>query len=417
MAADALSTLASGTVDIVPGGGLEERLGADRPLRVKLGVDPSRPDLTLGHAVVLRKLRQFQDAGHVAVLIIGDFTARIGDPSGQSETRPMLTEDEIRSNAATYLAQAGHVVDVDAVEIHGNAEWLAEMDLSGLIRLTATATLAQMLEREDFRDRYQRERPISVVELLYPLLQGYDSVAVRADVELGGTDQTFNLLMGREVQRAYGQEPQVVMTLPLLEGTDGVRKMSKSLDNFIGLTEPPDDMFGKLMRIPDGLIVKYLRLTTGLDPGEVDDAERGLGDGSVRPNDAKRRLAREVVDLYHGPDAGAAAEARFDLVHRQHELPEEVPGVSVPAEVFERADDATWVVYVPALLEALGLVGSRSEGRRLQAQGGVRMNGEPVPAEELRVQGPPPGELDGSIWQVGRRKFARLERVDGEAGS
>jgi tyrosyl-tRNA synthetase len=417
MAADALRMLASGAVDLVPEGGLEERLAADRPLRVKLGVDPSRPDLTLGHAVVLRKLRQFQDAGHVAVLIIGDFTARIGDPSGQSETRPMLTEDEIRTNAATYFAQAGKVIDVDAAEIHGNAEWLAEMDMAEVIRLTATATLAQMLEREDFRDRYQGERPISVVELLYPLLQGYDSVAVRADVELGGTDQTFNLLMGREVQRAYGQDPQVVLTLPLLEGTDGVRKMSKSLDNYIGLTEPPDDMFGKLMRIPDGLIPKFLRLSTALDPSEVDDVERGLTDGSVGPNDAKRRLAREVVDLYHGPGSGAPAESRFDLVHRQRELPDEVPGVSVPADVFGRADGDDWVVYVPALLEALGLVGSRSEGRRLQSQGGVRMNGEPVPDEELRVQGPPPGDLAGSIWQVGRRKFARLEGVAREAGS
>ena len=416
MAADALRMLASGAVDLVPEGGLEARLAADRPLRVKLGVDPSRPDLTLGHAVVLRKLRQFQDAGHVAVLIIGDFTARIGDPSGQSETRPMLTEDEIRKNAATYFAQAGRVIDVDAAEIHRNAEWLAEMDMAEVIRLTATATLAQMLEREDFRDRYQGERPISVVELLYPLLQGYDSVAVRADVELGGTDQTFNLLMGREVQRAYGQEPQVVLTLPLLEGTDGVRKMSKSLDNYIGLTEPPDDMFGKLMRIPDGLIPKFLRLSTALDPSEVDDLERGLTDGSVGPNDAKRRLAREVVDLYHGSGSGAAAESRFDLVHRQRELPEEVPGMSVSADVF-RADGDAWVVYVPALLEALGLVESRSEGRRLQSQGGVRMNGAPVPDEELRAQGPPPGELAGSIWQVGRRKFARLEGVEGEAGS
>jgi tyrosyl-tRNA synthetase len=413
MAADVLTTLASGTVDLVPRGGLEERLASGRPLRVKLGVDPSRPDLTLGHAVVLRKLRQFQDAGHVAVLIIGDFTARVGDPSGQSETRPMLTEEEIRVNAATYLAQAGKVVDVEAVEIHGNAEWLAGLDMAEVIRLASTATLAQMLEREDFRERYQGERPISVVELLYPLLQGYDSVATRADVELGGTDQTFNLLMGREVQRAYGQEPQVVLTLPLLEGTDGVRKMSKSLDNYIGLTEAPDEMFGKLMRIPDGLIAKFLRLSTPLDPAEVDDVDRGLADGSVGPNEAKRRLAREVVDLYHGSGEGASAEERFDLVHRQHELPEQVPGVSVPATVFGAADGDGWIVYVPALLQALGLVGSRSEARRLQAQGGVRMNGEPVAAEDIRIEGSPPGELAGSVWQVGRRKFARLEGVEG----
>ena len=416
MAADVLTTLASGSVDLVPKGGLEERLAAGRPLRVKLGVDPSRPDLTLGHAVVLRKLRQFQDAGHVAVLIIGDFTARIGDPSGQSETRPMLTEEEIRANAATYFAQAGKVLDVDAAEVHGNAEWLADLDTAEVIRLAATATLAQMLEREDFRERYQGGRPISVVELLYPLLQGYDSVAIRADVELGGTDQTFNLLMGREVQRAYGQEPQVVLTVPLLEGTDGVRKMSKSLDNYIGLTEPPDEMFGKLMRIPDGLIAKFLRLCTPLEPAEVDDIERGLAEGSVRPNDAKRRLAREVVDLYQGPGAGTAAEQRFDLVHREHALPEEVPGVTVPAALFGPADGTASVVYVPALLEALGLVASRSEARRLQAQGGVRMDGEPVPAEDIRVEGPPPGQLAGSIWQVGRRKFARLDGVETEGG-
>jgi len=412
MAADVLTTLASGSVDLVPEGGLEERLEQGRPLRVKLGVDPSRPDLTLGHAVVLRKLRQFQDAGHVAVLIVGDFTARIGDPSGQSETRPMLTEEEIRANADTYLAQAGKVIDAEAAEIHGNAEWTAGMDMAELIRLASTSTVAQMLEREDFRDRYQAERPISVVEFLYPLFQGYDSVAIRADVELGGTDQKFNLLMGREVQRAYGQDPQVVLTVPLLEGTDGVRKMSKSLDNYIGLTEPPDDMFGKLMRIPDEVIAKYLRLSAPLDPAEVDAIEQGLRDGSVHPNEAKRRLAREVVDLYHEAGAGAAAEERFNLVHREHEIPDEVPSVSVPSSVFGEQDGVR-VVYVPALLEAMGLVASRSEARRLQAQGGVRVDGEQVSQEDIRIEGDPPGQLAGSVWQVGRRKFARLAGIDG----
>jgi tyrosyl-tRNA synthetase len=412
MVADVPTTLASGSVDLVPTGGLEERLEQRRPLRVKLGVDPSRPDLTLGHAVVLRKLRQFQDAGHVAVLIIGDFTARIGDPSGQSETRPMLTEEEIRANADTYLAQARKVVDVEAAEIHGNAEWTAVMDMAELIRLASTATIAQMLEREDFRDRYRGERPISVVEFLYPLFQGYDSVAVRADVELGGTDQTFNLLMGREVQRAYGQEPQVVLTMPLLEGTDGVRKMSKSLDNYIGLTEPPDDMFGKLMRIPDDLITKYLRLTTSVEGSEVDGIERGLREGTGNPNEAKRWLAREVVDLYHGPESGAAAEERFNAVHREREMPEEVPEVRVPKSVFGEEKDGMRVVYVPALLEAMGLVTSRSEARRLQAQGGVRRDGAPVPDEEIAIEGDPPGQLAGSVWQVGRRKFARLAGID-----
>ena len=411
MAADALTTLASGSVDLVPDGGLKERLERGRPLRVKLGVDPSRPDLTLGHAVVLRKLRQFQDAGHVAVLIIGDFTARIGDPSGQSETRPMLTEEEIRENADTYLAQAGKVVDIGAAEIHGNAEWTSGMDMAELIKLASTATVAQMLEREDFRDRYQGERPISVVEFLYPLFQGHDSVAVRADVEIGGTDQKFNLLLGREVQRAYGQEPQVVLTVPLLEGTDGVRKMSKSLDNYIGLTEPPDDMFGKLMRVPDELIPKYLRLSAPLDPAEVDSIERGLREGTVHPNDAKRRLAREVVDLYHGPGAGVVAEERFNVVHREHEIPDEVPDVRVPASVFGEEKDGVRVAYVPALLEAMGLVASRSEARRLQAQGGVRVDGEQMPQEDIRIEGNPPGQLAGSVWQVGRRKFARLAGI------
>jgi tyrosyl-tRNA synthetase len=408
MAADAFTTLASGSVDLIPKGGLEERLAAGEPLRVKLGVDPSRPDLTLGHAVVLRKLRQFQEAGHTAVLIIGDFTARIGDPSGRSETRPMLTEEEIRANAETYLAQAGKVIDIGAAEVRGNAEWHAAMDLSELIRLASTATVAQMLEREDFRDRLERGRAISVVELLYPLLQGYDSVAVRADVELGGTDQTFNLLMGREVQRAYGQEPQVVLTVPLLEGTDGVRKMSKSLDNYVGLTEPPDDMFGKLMRVPDHLMVKYLRLAAPVSPDQVDEIERGLEEGTVHPNDAKRRMAAEVVDLYHGTGAGPKAEARFDLVHKDHEIPSDVADVLVPASVFGEQKQDVWIVYVPALLEAMGLVGSRSEARRLQAQGGVRVNGEPVAQDALRVVGDPPGQYVGSVWQVGRRKFARL---------
>jgi tyrosyl-tRNA synthetase len=366
----------------------------------------------LGHAVVLRKLRQFQDAGNVAVLIIGDFTARIGDPSGQSETRPLLNEDEIRANAETYLAQAGKVIDVDAAEIHGNAEWLSRMEMAALIRLASTATIAQLLEREDFRDRYRYGRPISVVEFLYPLFQGYDSVAVRADVELGGTDQKFNLLMGREVQRAYDQEPQVVLTLPLLEGTDGVRKMSKSLDNYIGLTESPDDMFGKLMRIPDRLIPKYLGLSTRADPAEVDRIERGLGDGTIHPNGAKRRLAREVVDLYHGAGAGAASEERFNIVHREHEIPDEIADVRVPASVFGEQEDRVRVVYVPALLEAMGLVGSRSEARRLQDQGGVRMDGEQVPDEDIRIEGEPPGQLAGSVWQVGRRKFARLAGIE-----
>jgi tyrosyl-tRNA synthetase len=400
MTADAMTTLASGSVDLIPEGGLEEKLATGRALRVKLGVDPSNPDLTLGHAVVLNKMRQFQDAGHVAVLIIGDFTGRIGDPSGRSETRPMLDEDEIRTNAESYLAQAGRVIDVDAAEIHGNAEWLATMEMGELLRLASTATIAQMLEREDFRERYQGGHAISLVEFLYPLFQGFDSVAIRADVELGGTDQTFNLLMGREVQRAYGQEPQIVLTCPLLEGTDGVRKMSKSLDNYIGLTEPPDDMFGKLMRIPDGLIPKYLRLTLPIGLDDVAEIEGGLADGSVLANDAKRRLARDVVDRYHGPGAGTAAEDRFNRVHREREMPDEIPEVPIPDGAVR--DGGIWL---PRLLVELGRARSNGEARRLIEQGGIRLDGEPVEDPDRERA---PEELEGRVLQVGRRWFGRL---------
>jgi tyrosyl-tRNA synthetase len=411
MATDALARLLGGAAEIAPEGGLEDKLALDRPLRVKLGVDPSRPDLTLGHTVVLRKLRQFQDEGHVAVLIVGDFTARIGDPSGRSETRPMLTEEEVATNARTYLDQAGAVIDVDRAAIHGNAEWGAMMDMASLLRLASSATVAQMLEREDFGERYRTGKPISVVEFLYPLFQGFDSVAVEADVELGGTDQTFNLLMGREVQRAYGQEPQVVLTMPLLEGTDGVRKMSKSLDNYIALTEPPEEMFGKLMSIPDGLIAKYELLVTDLGHEDNSRVVAGLADGSIHPYEEKRRMARTIVDLYH-PGAGATAEAAFDQVHKRRELPNEVAEVTVPRSVFERTEDGVWVLHVPALLEAMGLVGSRSEARRLQAQGGVRADGHPESQEDVRVEGEPPGQYVGSVWQVGRRRFARFAGLE-----
>ena len=309
MAAD-LDVLRSGAAEIIPADGLEEKLKLGRPLRVKLGIDPSRPDLTLGHSVVLRKLQQFLDAGHIAVLIVGDFTGRVGDPSGRSETRTMLTADEAAANARSYLEQAGLVLDVERAEVHRNAEWLEALDAPALIQLASVSTVAQMLEREDFRARYQGGQPISVVELLYPLLQGYDSVAVEADIELGGTDQTFNLLMGREVQRAYGQEPQAVLTTPLLEGLDGVRKMSKSLDNWVALMDPPEQMFGKLMKLPDELIAKYELLCTDLGPAEHERVVAGLADGSIHPNEEKRRMAQAIVDLYHGPGRGRRRRRR-----------------------------------------------------------------------------------------------------------
>ena len=403
MAPDALTALKSGAVDLVPDGGLEEKLADGRPLQVKLGIDPSRPDLTLGHTVVLRKLRQFQDAGHTAVLIVGDFTGRVGDPSGRSETRQMLTETQIEDNAQTYLQQAGLVIDVADAELRRNSEWLGALDMGQLIHLASVATVAQMLEREDFRARYQEGRPISVVELLYPLLQGYDSVAVRADVELGGTDQTFNLLMGREVQRAYGQAPQVVLTTPLIEGLDGVRKMSKSLDNYVALTESPEEQFGKLMSIPDDLIAKYELLCTDLGPAEHARVLAGLADGSVHPNAEKRRMARTIVDLYHGGGAGEQAEARFDRVFRRHEVPEDMPEVTLGADVLR--DGRAWL---PKVLVGAGLATSNGEARRVVTQGGVRLDGEPVTDPDAEWE---PGELAGRVLQVGKRRFVRIAGV------
>jgi tyrosyl-tRNA synthetase len=401
MASDA-DRLASGTDDVIPAGGLEEKLALGRPLRVKLGVDPSRPDLTLGHAVVLGKLRQFQDEGHHAVLIIGDFTARIGDPSGASETRPMLSEAEVSENARTYLEQAGAVIDVGSAEIRGNAEWLGKLDMEGLIRLASGATVAQMLEREDFRERFRGGRPISVVELLYPLMQGYDSVAVRADIELGGTDQTFNLLMGRDVQRAHGQEPQVIVTVPLLEGLDGERKMSKSLANYVGLTESADEMFGKLMSIPDPLIARYELLCLHIDPAEHERIVSGLGDGSIHPNDEKRKMARGVVDRYHGAGAGQDAEATFDRVHRDRSLPTEVPEFPIAELPSKEGSDQVSVAHA---LAASGLAPSTSEARRSIAGGGVRLDGEVVRDVELMLE---TGALRGHVLQVGRRRFVRF---------
>jgi tyrosyl-tRNA synthetase len=417
MSSDRLTTLTSGTVEVIPEGGLAAKLALGRPLRVKLGIDPTRPDLTLGHTVVLRKLQQFVDAGHVAVLIVGDFTGRVGDPSGVSQTRRMLTAEEADTNARTYLEQAGLVLDLERTEVHRNAEWLEPLSAAGLVRLASASTVAQVLEREDFRARFDARQPISVVELLYPLLQGYDSVAVEADIELGGTDQTFNLLMGREVQRAYEMQPQAVVTTPLIEGLDGVRKMSKSFDNYVALTDPPEAMFGKLMSIPDHLIAKYELLCTDLGPEDNARVVAGLADGSVHPNEEKRRMARTIVELYHGPGSGAAAEAAFDKVFKRHEAPDEIAEVWVPMDVFGRDDTGGWVVHVPALLEAMGLVGSRSEARRLQAQQGVRVEGRPEAEEDLRLAGDPPGQYGGSIWQVGKRRFARLAGVASADGS
>jgi tyrosyl-tRNA synthetase len=395
-----LEALLSGAAEVIPVEELRERLAGGRPLRVKLGIDPSRPDLHLGHAVVLRKLRQFQDLGHTAVLIIGDFTGLVGDPTGQSETRPMLTAEEMDENARSYLEQAGKVLDLERAEVRSNSEWLAGLTFADVIGLAEHLTVARLLERDDFSERYRAGKPISLVEFLYPLMQSYDSVAVKADVEMGGTDQTFNLLVGRDIQRGFGQEPQVVFTMPLLTGTDGVRKMSKSFGNHVGLTEPPEEQFGKVMSIPDELIGQWFRLCTLLDLGEVEILEQGLADGSLHPADQKRRLAREIVALYNGEDAARAAEQRFHRVHREREIPEEVEEVAIPSDALR--DGKVWL---PRLIAATGLASSNAEARRLIEQGGVRLDGEPLANPDAEFV---PEQLSGRVLQVGRRRFVRL---------
>jgi tyrosyl-tRNA synthetase len=397
-----LPQLLAGPAEVVPGDGLEHKLALGRPLRVKLGLDPTAPSVTLGWAVVLRKLRQFQDLGHVAVLIVGDFTARVGDPSGKSETRPRLSKQEVRGYADHLLDQFWHILDRERTEVRYNAEWLEPLDMEGVLKMTASTTVARMLERDDFAKRYAEGRPISLMEFMYPLLQGMDSVAVRADVELGGSDQKFNLLVGRDLQRAHGQDPQVALTLPLLVGTDGVQKMSQSLGNYVGITEPPDEMFGKLARVPDELVPEYRRLTLDFfrDPAEADRVASALADGSADPWAEKRRLAREIVDLYHGSGEGERAEARFDQVHREHEVPRDVPEVEVPADAVRGGR-----VWLPRLLVLTGLAASNAEARRLLEQGGVRLEGEPLidPAAELELDA-----LAGKVLQVGRRRFVRI---------
>lgn len=401
-----VQVLLSGAAEVIPREELEARLrraqAEGRPLRVKLGIDPSRPDLHLGHAVVLRKLRQFQDLGHTAVLIIGDFTGRVGDPSGQSETRPMLSPDELEENARTYLDQAGRVLDMERAEVRRNSEWLAGLSFADVIRLASVLTVARLLGRDDFSERHRAGRPISLVEFLYPLMQGYDSVAVRADVEMGGTDQTFNLLVGRDIQRAHAQEPQVAFTLPLLTGTDGTRKMSKSYANDVGLTDPPEEQFGRVMSVPDALMVEWFRLCTPVDPSEIEAVEKGLADGTLHPGEQKRRLAREIVALYHGEEAARAAEERFDAQFRRHEVPEDVPEVAIPAGI-ERGEGG--MVWLPRLLEAVGMASSKSEARRLIEQGAVRLDGDVVRDPEAEFWR---SQLEGRVLQVGRRRFVRL---------
>ena len=391
-----LRIVRTGAVDVITDADFRRKLGTGRSLRIKLGIDPTASDIHLGFAVVLRKLRQFQELGHTAVLIIGGFTAQVGDPSGRSTTRPRLTAEEVAANAATYLAQAGRVLLPEPLEVVDNGDWLAPMTLPDVLELTAQMTVARMLERSDFATRYREGRPIAILEFLYPLLQGRDSVAVRADVELGGTDQTFNLLVGRTLQEAAGQEPQTVLTMPLIEGTDGVAKMSKTAGNTIELTDDPPEMFGKVMRLRDELLVKYLRLVTDVPPEEVDRIAAGLADGSLHPGEQKRRLAREVVTGLYDAGAAGAAEARFNRQFVEHAIPEDLPEYPL--------GDAE-SVFLPALLTNAGLAASGSQARQLVSQGGVRLDGEVLddPTAELKVT-----ELRGRVLQVGRRRFVRL---------
>lgn len=397
---DDLATLTAVAADVVPVEGLAAKLALGRPLRVKLGLDPTAPAVTLGWAVVLRQLRRFQDLGHVAVLIVGDYTARVGDPSGKSETRRRLSKAEVDGYAEHLLGQFRKVLSAERLEIRHNSEWLEGMGMDEVLSLTASMTVAQMLQRDDFATRHAAHSPISLLEFVYPLLQGYDSVAVEADIELGGTDQLFNLLVGRELQRDRGQAPQVALTTPLLEGLDGVQKMSQSLGNYVGIDESPDDQFGKLMSIPDHLIVKYLRLCTDTPPGETDAVERDLAGGTAHPNEQKRRMARMVVDLYHGADAGAAAESRFDLIHRQHEVPSDVAEVAIPAQALR--DGAVWL---PRLLVETGLASSHGAARRAVAGGGVRLDGSVLDDPDAEFE---PDALRGKVLAVGKRRFVRL---------
>lgn len=382
-----LETLTRGAEEALPEGQLARQLAKGEPLRVKLGIDPSTADIHLGHVVVLTKLAQFQEAGHTVVLIIGDFTALVGDPSGRDTTRPVLTPEQIEANALTYQEQAFKVLNRERTEIRHNSEWL-DMPAQELFGLLGKVTVARLLEREDFTRRMRADQPISSLELLYPVLQGYDSVAVRSDVELGGTDQKFNLLFARDIQRAYDVPEQSVMTLPILPGTDGKQKMSKSLGNYVGVTETPEEMFGKLMSVPDEAMGTYYELLLGEEePGG-------------HPAEAKRALARRIVDRFHGDDAGRAAEAHFDTVHVDHEVPEDIPEVSLSEA--EGIDDGE--VHLPALI-AGAFEMSTSEARRLLTQGAVRLDGEPLDGRRLDL---PAGELSGKVLQVGKRRFLRL---------
>ena len=386
-----LETLQRGAEEVLPEGQLEKQLADGEPLRVKLGIDPSTADIHLGHVVVLTKLAQFQQAGHTVVLIIGDFTARVGDPSGRDTTRPVLTRDQIEANTRTYQEQAFKVLDRERTEVRRNSEWL-DMPAQELFTLLGKTTVARLLERDDFTKRMGSDQPISSLELIYPVLQGYDSVAVRSDIELGGRDQKFNLLFARDIQRAYDVPEQSIMTMPILMGTDGRQKMSKSLGNYVGVTEPPEEMFGKLMSVPDEAMGTYYELLLG-------EEEPG-----VHPAEAKRALARRIVERFHGPEAAEAAEAHFNRLHVEHGVPDEIPELDLSSDEAGARSGDDGEVHLPQLISSAFEIRT-SEARRLLSQGAVKLDGEALDGDRLDL---PAGELSGKVLQVGKRRFLRL---------
>lgn len=400
-----LAILRRGAVEIIPEdefvAKLKKSIATNTPLKVKLGLDPSAPDIHVGHTVVLQKLKQFQDLGHTVQLVIGDFTGRIGDPTGKSETRKQLTEEEVKRNAETYVKQFGKILDASKMEVHFNSSWLAPLRFEDVIKLAAQTTVARMLERDDFQKRYTNEQPISLHEFFYPLMQGYDSVALQSDIELGGTDQKFNLLMGRALQKEYGLEQQVVIMTPLLEGLDGEKKMSKSLGNYIGIDEAPNEIYGKAMSIPDELMVKYFEFATDLPLEEFEQIRSGLADGTIHPRDAKMKLAYTFVRMFHNEAAAQEAEEYFKTVFQQRKLPDDIQTFEVHKDSL---DDGK--IGVIALLSLLQLVPSNAEGRRMIQQGAVKIN-------EVKIENVNEVVLveNDMIVQVGKRKFAQIKLV------
>lgn len=400
-----LDVLARGTVEIVPEEALKDKIIdsviTGKPLKVKLGLDPSAPDIHVGHTVVLQKLRQFQQFGHTVQLLIGDFTGMIGDPTGKSETRKQLTREDVERNADTYKKQMFKILDPEKTEVHYNSKWLGAMTFADVVQLASTLTVARMLERDDFSKRYEAGFPIHIHEFFYPLMQGYDSVALESDVELGGTDQKFNLLMGRTLQKEYQKSTQVAMMMPLLEGLDGVQKMSKSLGNYIGIDEEPNEIYGKAMSVPDELMYKYYELATDLSNEELAELKTGLSEGTIHPRDAKMRLAKTFVRMYHGEKAADEAEQRFVTVFQQRSLPDEIAEVELKASELEDGQ-----IRVIKLLVDLGLQASNGEAKRSIQGGAVRINEQKVedPGASIAI-------ASGDIIQVGKRKFAKVKLV------